>query len=56
MFKKKKTVAMCWHLLMWCCWNKKGDGNKLLSPSLCLRRRRRGWHGNASLFPSIVLF
>ncbi len=28
MFEKKKTNAMCHYLLLWCCWNKEGDGNK----------------------------
>jgi hypothetical protein len=35
-------MAMCHRLLLWCCWNKEGDDNKLPLPfSLCLRRRRK---------------
>jgi hypothetical protein len=55
--KKKKTTAMRHHFLMWCCWTKKGDGNKLTSPSsLCIKRRRKGRHGNAPSFSSMVVF
>jgi len=42
---------MCRCLFVWCCWNKEGDDNKLsLLSSLCLRRRRRGWRGDAPSF------
>jgi hypothetical protein len=58
--EKKKTTIMCRCLFLWCCWNKEGDGNKLLLPSpLCLRRRRRRRRrrrcGNALLFYFIVV-
>jgi hypothetical protein len=32
---------------MWCCWDKESDNNKLSLPFfLCLRKRKRGQHGN----------
>jgi hypothetical protein len=35
-------MAMCYHLLLWCCCNKEGDGSLLPLPSsLVLFKRRR---------------
>lgn len=57
-FEKKKKNMMTMHhrLLLWCYWDKEGNINKLPSPpSLCLRRRRRGWRDNASSSSSMLM-
>jgi hypothetical protein len=42
MFEKKKTMAMCHHIFLWCYCSEEGDGNLLPSPSsLVVFKRRR---------------
>jgi hypothetical protein len=57
---------MCSHLLLWCCCNKEGEGNKLLWPFFVSEKKNNGmttrhrlllwWcfseEGNGSLLPS----
>jgi len=71
MFEKKKMMARCYCLLLWCYCNEKGDGNLLPLPfSLCLRKkkkkttlwpsflclRKRQWHDNVLSFSSVAVF